>query len=129
MSDEARDNEQLAEKMTPIFTKTLDFLAWLIPLTDHFPRAHRHTVTRRLVDAALDYYECLVEANGLRGQGRMQRLLAAGAQLDKVRHYWRLVYHWRWTNPGQYEHGGRLVAELGRLLGGWQKVTRQRSVA
>lgn len=129
MSSNDEPSESTSERMTPIFTKTLDFLAWLIPLTDHFPRAHRHTVTRRLVDAALDYYECLVEANGLRGPGRLQRLADAGAQLDKVRHYWRLAYHWHWTNPGQYEHGGRLVAELGRLLGGWQKVTRQRSVA
>ena len=30
-----------------------NLLAWLLPATNHFPRAHRHTVTRRLTDAAL----------------------------------------------------------------------------
>lgn len=114
---------------TPIFTKTYDFLAWLTPLTDNFPRTHRHTVTRRLLDAALDFHEQIVEANNLRGAARLQRLTVANAQLDKVRNYWRLAHHWHWINPGQYEQGGRLVAELGRLLGGWQKMTRQQPVA
>ena len=53
----------------PIFTKTYDFLAWLVPLTNHFPRLHRHTVTRRLLDAALDFQEDLLRANNLRGLG------------------------------------------------------------
>ena len=39
--------------------------------------------------------------------------------------YLRLAHHWRWINPGQYEHAARLVAELGKLLGGWHKKTRQ----
>jgi hypothetical protein len=113
------------EAQTPIFTKTYDFLAWLIPLTDHFPRSHRHTVTRRLLDAAFNWLERLIEANGLRGRERLRLLQAADAEMDKIRHYLRLIHHWRWINPGQYEHAGRLVAELGRLLGGWQKVTGQ----
>ena len=36
----------------PIFTRTYDFLTWLLPATNHFPRAHPHTFTRRLLDAA-----------------------------------------------------------------------------
>lgn len=110
---------------TPIFPKTYDFLAWLVPLTNSFPRAQRHTVTQRLLDAALDFLERLVEANAARGPARLKLLEAADAELDKVRLYLRLAHHWRWMTPGQYEHAGRLIAELGRLLGGWQRVTRQ----
>ena len=109
----------------PIFTRTYDFLAWLVPFTDHFPRLHRHTVTRRLLDAAFDFHERLLTANSLRGQARLQELLAADVELDKVRHYLRLAHRWQWIDAGQYEHAGRLVAELGKLLGGWQKITRQ----
>jgi hypothetical protein len=43
----------MPQNETPIFTRTVDLLAWLLPVTNHFPRAHRHTVTRRLLDAAL----------------------------------------------------------------------------
>jgi hypothetical protein len=38
----------------PIFTRTFDLLTWLLPATNHFPRAHRHTATKRLLDAAFD---------------------------------------------------------------------------
>ena len=37
----------------PIFNRTFDFLSWLLPVTNHFPRAHRHTATRRLLEAAM----------------------------------------------------------------------------
>ena len=44
---------------TPIFTRTFDFLTWLLPMTNHFPRVHRHTFTQRLLDAAFDLRERL----------------------------------------------------------------------
>jgi hypothetical protein len=110
----------------PIFTKTYDFLAWLTPQTGNFPRAYRHTITQRLLDAALNFLERLVEANSVRGEQRQRLLFVADAELDKVRFYLRLAHHWRWLSPGQYEHASRLLAEVGRLLGGWQKITRQR---
>lgn len=107
----------------PIFTKTYDFLGWLVPATNHFPRTHRHTITRRLMESALDFQECLLEANTLRAQERLARLTQADANLSKVRLYLRLIHRLEWINLGQYQHASRMVAELGRLLGGWQKVT------
>jgi len=113
----------------PIFVKTHDFLLWLVPLTNHFPKLHRHTVTRRLLDAALDFQEQLLEANNRRHADRVAHLERADAYLDKVRTYLRLAHRWRWINLGQYEHASRMVAEIGRLLGGWLKLTRQQTAA
>lgn len=110
---------------TPIFPKMLDFLTWLTQMSRHFPRLHRATITRRLLDAALDCQERLIEANSVRGQARLDLLLAADASLDKVRLYLRLAHLLHWLSLGQYEHASRQVAEIGRLLGGWQKSTRQ----
>ncbi|RLT41137.1 MAG: diversity-generating retroelement protein Avd [Chloroflexi bacterium] len=107
----------------PIFTRTFDFLEWLVPQTNHFPRIHRHTVTRRLLDAALNFQEELLEADALRGPARLQRLTNADGFLNKIRFYLRLVHRCRWLNSGQYEHASRMVSEIGRLLGGWRKVT------
>jgi len=36
----------------PIFSRSFDLLTWLLPATNHFPRAHRFSFTRRLLDAA-----------------------------------------------------------------------------
>ncbi|MBY0485107.1 hypothetical protein [Nitrosomonas sp.] len=38
----------------PIFSKTYDFLVWLLQATRHFPKMHRHDFTKRLLDAAFD---------------------------------------------------------------------------
>lgn len=113
----------------PIFAKTFDFVVWLTPLTNHFPRVHRHTITQRLLQATLDFQEGLLTANTLRGQARLAQLQAADAHLDKVRLYLRLVHQWHWINPGQYEHASRMIAEIGRLLGGWQRVTPEKATA
>ena len=106
-----------------IFTRTYDFLTWLIPRTMDFPRSQRFVVTRRLQDAALNFQECIIEANRLRGRARLKWLRQADAELDKVRLYLRLAVRWQWLNEGQYQHVSRMVKEIGSLLGGWIKQT------
>jgi hypothetical protein len=107
----------------PIFTRTFDFISWLLPITNNFPRAHRHTVTRRLIDAAFDLRERLEEANLRRESLRQDRLSLADEALARVRLYLRLTARLGWLTAGQYQHVAGMVAEIGRLLGGWQKVT------
>ncbi len=110
---------------TPIFPKTFDFVSWLLAVTNHFPRSQRFVVTKRMLDAALDFQELLVDANVHRGRARLGKLDLADAELDKVRLYLRLASRWGWLSAGQYQHGARLVAEIGKLLGGWKKATKQ----
>ena len=107
----------------PMFSHTLDFITWLMPVLNNFPRSQRFAVTKRLSDAALDFQEFIIEANKCRGKGRMARLGQADAALDKVRLYLRLSARWDWLKPGQYQHAALMVTEIGRLMGGWQKQT------
>lgn len=104
-----------------IFTRTFDLLAWLLPHTNHFPRAHRHSVTRRLLDAALDLREFLEEAQLRRGAARQERLARADEALARLRLYLRLATKLQWQTPDQYRHAFLMLVEIGRLLGGWQK--------
>jgi hypothetical protein len=113
----------MAQAEMTIFTRTFDFLSWLLPITNNFPRAHRHTVTRRLLDAAFDLRERLEEANLRRDGLRRDRLTLADEALDRVRLYLRLTARLGWLTAGQYQHVASMVTEIGRLLGGWQKVT------
>jgi hypothetical protein len=107
----------------PIFTRTFDLLTWLLPVSNHFPRAHRHSFTRRLLDAAFDLREYLEEANLRRGAARRERLARADEALARVRLYLRLASRWGWLSAGQYGHVAEMLAEIGRLLGGWQKAS------
>ena len=106
-----------------IFTRTFDFLTWLLPATNNFPRAHRHTITQRLLNAVFDLQERLEEANHRRGRARLERLDHADEALDRVRVYLRLAVKWGWLTGGQYHHVAEMVTEIGRLLGGWRKAT------
>lgn len=109
------------DEETVIFTRTFDFLSWLLPMTNNFPRAHRHTFTRRLLDAAFDLRAHLEIANLRRGRARLEQLRLADEALAQVRVYLRLAVRWQWLSGGQYRHAAEMVTEIGRLLGGWIK--------
>lgn len=106
-----------------IFTRTFDLLDWLLPKSERFPKIYRSTVTQRLMGAVLDFQEALFEAQAYSDKIRLRHLRRADAHLNKVRLYLRLAHHWGWLSTGQYEHASRMVAEVGRLLGGWIKQT------
>ena len=114
----------MSEEMI-IFTRTYDLLTWLLPRAEKFPKAQRFVVTKRLQDAVLDFQETLYDANAQGGEVRLICLRQADAHLNKLRLYLRLVHQWGWLQSGQYQHVSKMVAEIGRLLGGWIKQTEQ----
>ncbi len=116
----------MADSEMVIFTRTYDFLTWLVPMTNHFPRAQRHTVTARLLAAAFELRELLEVANLRKGQARLERLQRADEALARVRFYLRLARSWNWLTVGQYGHSAEMVTEIGNLLGGWLRQTAGR---
>lgn len=112
------DNEPML-----VLARSFDFLTWLLPVTNNFPKAHRHTYTQRLLDAAFNLRERLEMANHRSGRARYEQLRLADEELSKVRMYLRLALKWKWFNSGQYYHAAEMVETIGKLLGGWIKRT------
>ena len=104
-----------------LLTRLFDLLNWLLPKSEQFPRVYRYTVTQRMMDAALDCQEAVFAAQSSRSIRRKTALEDADAALNRLRLYLRLAHHWRWLNDGQYAHVSTMVAEVGKLLGGWIK--------
>ena len=113
----------MADEMI-VLTRVFDLLEWLLPKSERFPRAYRSTLTQRLMDAALDLQEALVAAQSREGRSRVSALRNADAALARLRIYLRLAHRWRWLSDGQYAHASAMVAEIGRLLGGWLRSER-----
>ena len=111
----------MSEEKMVIFTRTYDLLTWLLPLSENFPRSQRFVVTQRLQHAVLNFQELIIEANAVRGENRAKKLSDADTELRKVRIYLRLCEKWEWITSGQYRHVSQMVAEVGKLLGGWKK--------
>ena len=109
-----------------IFTKTYDLLTWLMSITEGFPKSQRFVLAKRLQDAALDFYELIVRAR--RVPDRAEVLFEADLKLEQLRLYVRLCADpkLKLLNPSQYEHGARLIDEIGRLLGSWIKRVKGR---
>lgn len=106
-------------KDSPIFSKTYDLVAWLIPATIKFPRQQRFVMAAALQREAIRFQELLIEAAHQRDP--RERLNAADAELDKLRTHIRMCLDLHLFQPGQYEHAARILTEIGRLLGGWMK--------
>jgi len=106
-------------KQSPIFSKTYDLVAWLIPLTIKFPRQQRFVMATILQKEALHFQGLLIEAAHQR-QPR-EKLEAADAELDKLRTHLRMSHDMGLLSHRRYEHVAYMLVEVGRLLGGWMK--------
>jgi hypothetical protein len=104
---------------SPIFSKTSELLEWLIPATMKFPKSQRFVLAQRVQNAAFDFYEAITAA-GVSANKR-PHLQQADIELQRLRLYLRLSHQFKFLSMGQYEHAARLVVEIGKLLGGWQK--------
>ncbi len=111
-------------KESPIFTRTYDFLRWLLPATLKFPRQQRFVLAEAMQRKAFELQEALIEA----GQGHAGRnaLQQADSALAALRIYLRLARDLAILSDKSYEHGARLLEEIGRLLGGWLKRQNER---
>jgi hypothetical protein len=94
-----------------------ELLLWLIPQLDKFPRARRFTLGERIEASLLEDLELLVEAAYTRNKDTSLR--RANLKLEVVRHLWRLAHELKVMAARQYEHGARLIDDLGRQIGGW----------
>ncbi len=106
-------------KQSPIFVKHYDLMAWLIPVTLKFPKSQRGVLARKLQEELFTIEKWLVEA------GTAQEPRPALAEVDKglirLRNCLRLCHDLTLLSIGQYQHVSRMVAEEGKLLGGWLK--------
>jgi len=107
---------------SPIFSKTYDFILWLLNHTENFPKSERFRMAKRLEDTAFEFYELLITAARSTAR-RRQLLLQADLVLDKWRLYMRLSQARKLTNAAQYQYAAAALVEIGKLLGGWLKKT------
>ncbi len=104
----------------PIFPKTYDLLAWLLPQTQKFPKSQRFVLAKRVQDAALDFQAYLIQARKSTGAARAEALMLADVKLETLRVTLRLCHESKLLSYPQYEHVSKMVVELGKLLGAWR---------
>lgn len=107
-------------KESPIFTRTSDFMLWLLNHTEKFPKNERFRMAKRLEDSAFKFYELLIETTRTTKRKR-QFLIKADIELEKLRLFVRMSQQKKLTSHSQYRFISGALIEIGKLLGGWLK--------
>jgi hypothetical protein len=106
---------------SPLFVRTHDFLLWLLPQVQKFPRAYRFTLSERIQRQAMEFQDSIVWAGKSKGDHRRVWLAKADVLLEQIRFWLRFARDLELFTVGQYEHAARLLVEMGCLLGSWIK--------
>ena len=95
------------------------FLLWLGPLLEKFPKDKKFTIGDRIQNIALDILEELIEATYTRD--RLQHLRRANLGIEKLRFLMRLAADLKVIDGRRYEFAARTLDEIGRSVGAWAK--------
>ena len=95
------------------------FLLWLGPTLEKFPKDKRYTLGDRIQNQALDILECLIEATYTRD--RVLHLRRANLGIEKLRFLFRLAADLKVLDRRRYEFVARTLDETGRSVGAWAK--------
>ena len=106
----------------PALEKTYQFLNWLVPTVEKFPRRQKCLLGDRIQTAALDVMDSLIEATYTKSRDR--KLDKANLNIERLRFLFRLSTDLRYLDKRRYEHAARELDEIGRSIGSWRKVNR-----
>jgi len=114
-----------ARRTGPALEAMYQFIVWLVPAVEKFPKAQKFLLGDRIQSTALDVMERLIEATYTRA--RRTALLQANLGLEKLRFLFRLATELQHLDLRRYEHAARSLDEVGRLVGGWLKADEARA--
>jgi hypothetical protein len=122
LEGDVTDRGGAARETSPALEKMYQFLLWLMPTVEKFPRSHKFLLGDRIQSIALDVLEGLIEATYTRNRSRLLELV--NLRLDKLRFLFRLANELKVLDLRRYEHAARSLDDIGRSVGGWMKVNR-----
>jgi hypothetical protein len=105
--------------------KAYDFVLWLFPKVEKFPRSFRFTVGDRLALTGLDFLMLLVEA--AYSANKEPVLEEANRKINGIRYLLRLSKDLRLLTVDSYGFAAERVDEIGRMVGGWRKSVARRT--
>ncbi|HYT88480.1 MAG TPA: four helix bundle protein [Gemmataceae bacterium] len=90
-----------AKRTGPAVEAHYQFLLWLVPTVDRFPKAHKFVFGDRVLNVGLDVLELLVAATFTKE--RKTHLGQANLGIDKLRFLLRMASDFRFLDRGRYE--------------------------
>jgi hypothetical protein len=111
------DPEQLL-----IFKKAYQLVKWLMNHTGKFPKSHRFSLAVKIENSVIELLELFITAN--MSQSKIKFLIQADQKLTVLKILLRLSYEMQFVSINSYEYGARELVEMGKMLGGWIKQSK-----
>jgi len=110
-----------------VFTKFYDFTLWLHQKVVKFPKNSRFTLGQRVENIAFEILELVVVANStFDKKQRLELQKKVGVRLEVLRILMRIAKDLEFINVRSYKFGCEKLLEVGKILGGWMKSTKNK---
>jgi len=107
----------------PIFIKLYDFYKNLTPVITSFPKTKRYTLGQKLDNITLDILELLFSVPT--SPDKVKVLQTISTKVDLIKVLLRLSKDSQAMKNNKYLELESTLAEIGRMLGGWIRSTKQ----
>lgn len=95
---------------------------YVVPVCNKFPKNQRFILGQQIQNKLLQLATTTIEAN--KAFNKSQLLDRLDTELDQFRFLVRIAADLKLMQTRQYEHISTMSAEVGKLLGGWQRKFR-----
>lgn len=102
-------------------TRLYDYILWMVPKLDKFPRSQKFVLGDRIETLLLDILDHLIDA--AYSKQKKAALRTANLKLEKLRYLIRLSKDLKFINLKSYAFSAASVDAIGRSIGGWLKYT------
>jgi len=105
-----------------MYTKMVDFLSWLFPVLNTFPKSQRMVLSQAISKSALTCLRLIVSARSARVPRRKASILfELNVELECLRKLLTVAHNIGFLNAKRTENGIKQLIELGKMCGGWLK--------
>lgn len=101
----------------------------LYSYTSLFPKKERFSIGQKCEMLILEFLESLFEANSTRGRQRLILLQKLDNKLKIIKTMIRICFDVKALNQKKYIHCEEHLQEIGKMLGGWIKITQKENPA
>ena len=102
-----------------IYQKTYDFILYIFPIIDKFPKKQKFVLAQQIQNCMIDIQKLIIQAN--KSRNKIPHLFKIDVELEKLRLLIRLAKDLRFLSIKRYGNISKMINEIGSLLGGWIK--------
>lgn len=102
-----------------LWQKMEDFVEYLFPIVDRYPKHEKFALSSQIKNTCYGILHQIIRTN--KSRQKLPGLYEIDTQLEFLRWLLRHSHRRKYLSPRSYETAGKMVAEIGRIVGGLLK--------